>query len=604
MSMTKQFINRIKELKWLEDAYQKASKEGQFLVLYGKRRVGKTELVTHFLKNKPYIYYLANRTTKGEQLQSATSVFMSGLGDTYIAGSSFPNWREFFDYLIKKIGERPETEQPITLVFDEFPYLAEADSGVSSFFQYGWDMGLKDKRILFIVMGSSISMMYKHVLIKSAPLYGRRSAQWLLEPFNYQETKNFYQGAPFENSFPLFAISGGIPAYAREFNGQKTLRENIEENVLPEGKFLSVEPEFLLSEEFDDPRSYLTILQAIGLGRTKFSQILQQSHLPATSLPIYLQTLTELRLVKKEVPVTEPIPEKSKKGSYSLSDPFLRFYFSFIFPNNSLIKSHSYDALFTQHGEILTRLVAKSYEDTTGEFIQEAINQKLLPHFEQTGRWWDKNTEIDLVGLNKGDDSILFVETKWNTKPLDIDVLVDLKKSSKAIKWGSEKRKEYFALVAKGGFSEELIKKAEKENVLLILEDRIFLPGKAQNKHHPISDIPEIHLQLYGVGSKRTIEGHVEKRDDKTLILETVELNGYKTQFEQQFTKLIFLNNLKFPDSIFTTKEPEIKARVVYRTLDGKRYELLQTMTQEKRADGVFNVALTGNPSIKRLNGD
>lgn len=480
--MTKQFINRVKELKWLDDAYQKSLDSGQFLVLYGKRRVGKTELVTHFLKDKPYIYYLANRTTKGEQLQSATSVFMTGLGDSYIAGSSFPNWREFFDYLIKKVGERQKTKQPITLVFDEFPYLAEADEGVSSFFQYGWDMGLKDKRVLFIVMGSSISMMYKHALIKSAPLYGRRSGQWLLEPFNYQETTKFYPEAPFENSFSLFAISGGIPAYARVFEGQKTLKENIEENVLPEGKYLSVEPELLLSEEFDDPRSYLTILQAIGLGRTKFSEILQQSHLPATSLPIYLQTLTELRLVKKEVPVTEPIPEKSKRGSYSLSDLFLRFYFSFIFPNNSLIKSHSYDALFTQHGQLLTQLVAKSYEDTTGEFIQEAINQKLLPHFEQMGRWWDKNTEIDLVGLNKGEDSILFVETKWNTKPVDTDVLEELKSKSKTVEWGSKGRKEYFALVAKGGFTDGLVEQAKKEGVILILEDNIYPFQKTQNK--------------------------------------------------------------------------------------------------------------------------
>lgn len=471
--MAGQFINRVKEVEWLKGAYKEASKSGQLLVLYGKRRVGKTELVTHFLKDKPHIYYLANRTTRGEQLQSATSVFTAGLGDTYIAGSSFPNWRDFFDYLIKKVGERKESEQPIALVIDEFPYLVEADGGVSSFFQYGWDMGLKDKRVLLIIMGSSISMMYKHALVKSAPLYGRRTGQWLLEPFTFQETKKFYPDAPFENSFSLFAISGGIPAYARVFDGKKTLKENIKENILPEGKYLSVEPELLLSEEFDDPRSYLTILQAIGLGRTKFSEILQQCHLPATALPIYLKTLTELRLVKKEVSVTEPIPEKSKKGSYSLSDPFLRFYFSFIFPNNSQIKGNSYDALFTQHGQILTQLVAKSYEDTSVEFIQQAMSQGALPHFEQVGRWWDRDTEIDLVGLNKGNDSILFVEVKWNKQPIGIEVLADLKRKAQQVQWGSKDRKEHYALVAKGGFTEELIEKARQESVLLIEEDKI-----------------------------------------------------------------------------------------------------------------------------------
>lgn len=468
------FINRAKELHWLNEAYQGAAASGQFLIIYGKRRVGKTELVTHFLKDKSFIYYLTNRTTKGEQLQSATSVFMTGFKDTYIAGSSFPNWREFFDYLIKKGRERKESTQPIVLVIDEFPYLAEADSGISSFFQYGWDRGLKDQKVLLILMGSSISMMYKHALVKNAPLYGRRTGQWLLEPFSFKETKKFYREASFENSFSLYSVSGGIPAYARVFDGQKSLRENIEEHVLPEGKYLSVEPELLLADEFTDPRSYLTILQAIGLGRTKFSEILQLCHLPATALPIYLKTLIELRLVKKEIPVTEPTPETSKKGSYSLADPFLRFYFSFIFPNSSLIKSHAYKTLFSQKGELLKQLVSKSYEDASYEFIQEPINQGVLPHFDQIGRWWDKNTEIDLVGLNREDNSILFVETKWNSKPLNTGVLNDLKRKAQKVEWGKDGRKEHFALVAKAGFSDQLIKLAKKEKVLLIHEDKIF----------------------------------------------------------------------------------------------------------------------------------
>lgn len=476
--MANKFINRTKELGWLREAYEKASQSGQFLVIYGKRRVGKTELILHFLKDKPHIYYLANRTTNMEQLQSATAVFMNGLGDTYIAGSGFHSWREFFDYLIKKAGERKKSSKPMALVFDEFPYLVEADGGVSSFFQYGWDTGLKDKNVLLIIMGSSIAMMYKHTLAKSAPLYGRRSGQWLLEPFTFQETKKFYPKAPFENSFSLFALSGGIPAYAKIFDGRKTLKENIVEHILPEGKYLSVEPELLLAEEFDDPRSYLTILQAIGLGRTKFSEILQQCHLPATALPVYLKTLAELRLIKKEVPVTEPIPEKSKKGSYSLSDPFLRLYFSFIFPNSTLIKSRSYKTLFSQRGEILAQLVAKSYEDTTVEFIQTATNSGLLPHFELMGRWWDKDTEIDLVGLNRADNSILFVETKWSSQPVGVGVLYDLKQKAPKVKWGEKARKEHFALVAKGGFSKELVGLAEKGEVLLIAEDKPFV-GKS-----------------------------------------------------------------------------------------------------------------------------
>lgn len=472
--MIRTFINRKEELKWLAEAYRKASGQGQLLVIYGKRRVGKTELVTHFFQGKPCVcYYLANRTTKEEQLRSATAVFAAGLGDSYLTGAGFPGWREFFDYLIKKVGERRKPNKPQVLIFDEFPYLAEADKGIASFFQYGWDMGLKDRKVLLVLMGSSISMMYREVLVKSAPLYGRRTGQWLVEPFNFGQTKIFYPGAGFANSFSLYAVSGGIPAYARVFDGQKTLKENILAQILPEGKYLAIEPELLLAEEFDDPRSYLTILQAIGLGRTKFSQILQQSQLPATALPVYLKTLIDLRLVKKEVPVTETVPQKSKKGSYSLSDPFLRFYFSFIFPNSSLVKSRAYNLLFARHGAVLTRLVSKAYEDAAVEFVRRAIKQGAMPDFEQIGRWWDKNTEIDLVGLNEEANAILFGEVKWNNRPLKPSVLTELRQKAEKVSWGKPGRREYFVLVAKGGFSPELAKLAKKEGVYLIKEAKL-----------------------------------------------------------------------------------------------------------------------------------
>lgn len=468
--MAIKFINREKELDWLNEQYKKAEEEAQLLILYGKRRVGKTELVRRFIDGKEHVYYLANRTTTQAQLQDATGVFSSKFGDKHISSAQFANWRAFFDYVGKRVKQ---STKRIILVFDEFPFLVESNLGISSFFQYAWDMWFKDTKAIMILMGSSISMMYKHALVRSAPLYGRRTGQWLLEPFNYEQTKNFYPNQKFEHTFPLYAVSGGIPAYARVFDGSKTLEQNIKDNVFPEGSFLSVEPELLLADEFTDPRSYLTILKAIGLGRTRFSQILQDTGLPTTALPGYLKTLTNLRLVKKEVPVTEKMPEKSKKGNYSLADAFLRFYFSFVFPYNSLIKSGNYKALFEQHGELLISLVAKSYEDATIEFIEKAIQQRMLPAFEQLGRWWDRNTEIDLVGLNKTENSILFVETKWNKKPLGRGVLQELKQKSQKVKWGGKGRKEYFALVAKGGFSEELVKEAQKENVVLIQEDRV-----------------------------------------------------------------------------------------------------------------------------------
>ncbi|PIU03219.1 ATP-binding protein [Candidatus Shapirobacteria bacterium CG08_land_8_20_14_0_20_39_18] len=469
--MITKFINRKKETSWLEESYKKANSEGQLLIIYGRRRVGKTELVRHFIKNKPHIYYLASRGTSDLHLQTAVNTFTQGFNDTHFSTTAFSTWRDFFDYLGKATKDLKE---PMVLVFDEFPFMAQSDEAMSSYFQYGWDMWLKDRKVVMILMGSSISMMYKHTLVYNAPLYGRRTGQWLLEPFTFTDVKNFYPDSPFENTFPLYAISGGIPAYSRVFDGQKDLRQNIINFVLPEGSFLTVEPELLLSEEFEDPRSFIGILKAIGLGRTKFSEIVQAAGVPTTALPGYLKTLIQLRLVKKEVPVTDKLPEKSKKGTYSLSDAFLRFYFSFIFPNLSLAKSPDYNSLFATHGDILTKLVAKFYEDTSDEFIRKAIDENKLPHFENMGRWWNNNTEIDLVGLNEQDNSILFVETKWNSKPIGTEVLNSLKNKSKEVVWGKPGKKEYFGLVAKGGFTHELIKQAKQENVLLIQEDKIL----------------------------------------------------------------------------------------------------------------------------------
>lgn len=468
--MTK-FIGRKDELEWLESAYVAAKKEGQLLVLYGKRRVGKTELVTKFMRGKPGIYYLANRTNKAEQLESATRCFMSGLGDTHIHGSAFQTWRDFFDYLISKIGERPANGVPLVVVFDEFPYLAEADEGISSYFQYGWDGGLAKQKILLILMGSSISMMYREALEKRAPLYGRRTGQWLLEPFGYREAKEFYPSASFETSFGLYAVTGGIPAYAKLLSGDKSLKENIITEILPEGKYLSSEPELLIAEEFDDPKSYLTILQAIGQGRTKYGEILTECHVTSSALPIYLKHLIGLRLVKREIPVTEWERRSSKRGSYSLADPFLRFYFSFVFPNNSLIKSKAYKTLFAKKGEVLKQLVAKAYENETTEWIRRAVETGVLPPMPIMGRWWNRNTEIDLVGLDEESNSILLVETKWNIKPVGVAVWQKLRNKAKQVEWGREGRNEYFAIVAKGGFEEKLIELAKDEGVVLIEQD-------------------------------------------------------------------------------------------------------------------------------------
>ncbi|MEI7580042.1 MAG: ATP-binding protein [bacterium] len=463
------FINRKIELQYLDEMYQKANNTAQFLIIYGKRRVGKTELIKYFFKDKSHIYFLASKGSALDQLQTATEVFANGFNDLIINKNSFQNWRQLFEYIASK---SKDIDKPIIIVFDEFPYLVESDSAISSYFQYGWDEKLKNHKVMLILMGSSISMMYKHALQYNAPIYGRRTGQYLLEPFSFKQSKLFYQDAEFDKVFPLYSLVGGIPIYLKEMDSKKSFKDNIIFSFLKKGSFLSIEPELLLAEEFSEPRTYLSILKAIGLGRTKYSEILNETGMLANKLSIYIKTLIDLRLVRREIPVTDNIPEQSKKGAYSLNDNFLRFYFSFVYPNKSFIESENYTLLFKKYNEVLVQLIAKSYEDATFEFINNVIKLEKLPTFNKLGRWWDKKTEIDLVGLNEDENSILFVETKWNSKPIGINVLNDLKTKSNEVKWGKPKRREHFALVAKGGFSQELISKAKEEKVILIEKDK------------------------------------------------------------------------------------------------------------------------------------
>lgn len=466
------FINREEELSSLGNLYQKTKEEAQFLILYGKRRIGKTELIKHAFSEKPFLYYLATKGTAKDQLGTLTTLVASYFREEYLGRDTFPTFRELFDYLGKKLKESGER---LVLVIDEFPYLTESNKAVSSYFQYGWDEQLRYTNILLVIMGSSVSMMYRHALSKKAPLFGRRTSSWLLGPFSFTQARKFYPQASFKKAFEFFAILGGVPAYLKEFDAEKSLVQNIEERIFGKREFLNIEPEYLLTEEFKEPNKYLTILKAVGLKRSKYGELLQVTGMENSELSSYLNTLIALRLVKREVPVTEKNPHTSKKGAYSLSDSFLRFYFSIIYPNQSLIEIGSSSALFERYGEVLTNIIAKAYEDSSLEFIQEVIKKGALPAFEQFGRWWDKDTaEIDLVGLNGHDNSILFVETKWNTKPIGLEVLNHLKKNAAIVSWGRLGRKEYFALIAKGGFTKQLIEQAKREKVVLIREDYLL----------------------------------------------------------------------------------------------------------------------------------
>jgi uncharacterized protein len=471
IKMQNNFVGRSKDLSFLEDLYKKSQQESQLMILYGKVRMGKTQLLKEFFKNKKYIYYLATQGSSKDQLQTAVEIFTNNFGDNYLDKNSLKTWRHFFDYLGSRLQNLGE---PVILIFDEFQHLAQSDSSIPSYFQYGWDETLKKNNIFLILSGSSISMMNKYTLDSSSPISRRKTAQWQLESFDFISTKDVCSTSKFENIFALYALVGGVPAYLKELDSRKSIKENIEKKILPKSSFLSLEPELLIASEFHEPKIYLTILKAIGLGRVRYSQIQSITSLANNQLSVYLSNLIDLKLVKREISITILDPEKSKKGVYSINDRFLRFYFSFMFPYMSLIETGSTEILFRQYGYILDKLLEISYQETGVELIKNFSKQKQIPEFEVYGRWFDQNSQIAVVATNQSNSNILFVDSFWDNKPIGIQSLNTLKQKSGLVDWNKKNQNQYFGLISKNGFKAELLKLAQTENILLIEEDRLI----------------------------------------------------------------------------------------------------------------------------------
>jgi hypothetical protein len=328
---------------------------------------------------------------------------------------------------------------------------------------------------MLILLGSSVNMMIKHSLAYSSPLYGRRSGQFEVQPFDYNTSKEFLKGLDFESSFGLYSVLSGIPAYLRRVEPRNSFEENIQELFFRKDSFLASEPELLLAEEFDQPANFMTVLKAIGFNQTRYSEILNSTALNTNQLPFYLKTLLKLRLIEKLAPITDKNPEITKNGRYVIKDKFLRFYFSFILPNISQIEVGGGPLLLTSKSILLKQIIAKSYEEESLQFIFEGVGDKKLPEIYNFGRWWNKNSEIDLVGINEETNSVAFVEVKWNNQKVDLRVLKDLQKKSVEVSWMNEARKEYFILISKSGFTDEVLEIAKVDSTLfLIKEDEVL----------------------------------------------------------------------------------------------------------------------------------
>jgi len=353
--------------------------------------------------------------------------------------------------------------------------MAETDNAIPSVFQKIWDLYLKDSKIYLILQGSSIAMMEKTLLVYKAPLYGRRTGQLLVKPFQFKEVLDMFPDKSFEEVLSIYSIAGGTPLYLNKFIG-KSYIEVVKKEILQKGQPLYEEVEFLLREELNEPRNYFVILEALSLGKRKLSEIINETGFDKGTVSRYISILDTLQITRKEIPVTEKIPEKSRKGIYNIDDNFFNFWFRFVFRNRSFLEEGKVDEVVIQIQKAMPVILAQNYEKAAIEALRRLFSKhKISLSFESYGRWWDKDKEIDLVATNYHTNEILFGEVKWSNKQVGTNIYEDLKKKAQAVEWGKKGRKEYFAIFSKSGFTKDMVELAKKDKVFLIHKDK--LPG-------------------------------------------------------------------------------------------------------------------------------
>lgn len=456
------FIGRETELQMLQRRYD--SGKFECVVVYGRRRIGKTALINRFVQDKPAIFYTATengaeRNLKG--LSASIARYRNGLNS--LGSPVYEDYRDAFEDVFR-MAERDR----LILVIDEYPYLAKAEPMVSSLLQQLIDQHHGTGKLMLILSGSSMSFMERQVLGYQSPLYGRRTAQIKVMPFDYRESRGFVPDMGKEDAAVVYGITGGIPQYLIQFDDGVSLEENLRWNVLDPSAYLFEEPGKLLQEELRKPAEYNNIIQTIASGASSGVKIANGSHIEQTVLSHYLRNLSDLHIIVKET----PYPEGSRRGIWRIEDLLFRFWYRYIPDNMSLIESG--------HADIAVQLIMKDLPNYMGGVFEDICRQWLWANtatdrvpflLTHMGRWWGgdprtkRQEEIDIVADGKPSGRRLYCECKWRGKSTDIPELEQLRYRSALV---DMERKDYM-LFSKAGFTDRLrARAAEDGNVRLV----------------------------------------------------------------------------------------------------------------------------------------
>lgn len=454
------FIGRKSELRVLEKFW--LSPGFGFIVLYGRRRLGKTTLINEFTQNKKTVYVTGIENNAATNLK----ILSGAIADVYPEiphENAFSSFRTALEYLFRRSGH-----ERVLLVIDEYPYIARADASLASTLQYLIDHYRDSSDLKLILSGSSMSFMEDEVLAYKAPLYGRRTGQIRLEPFEFAESCKFVPGFSDEDKLLTYAMTSGVPAYLTAFRENMSLKDNLEQTFFSAASFLYQEPENLLHQELRETAPYSAVLGALASGAVRFSEIASRANLKSSDVTGYLRRLTELGIVTRRVPWGE---DTSRKALYEISDGAFRFWYRFVLPNVATIERGMPQRAYRHSEPYFADFAARTFEKVCTEYLWSLLARDASPvDFPSLGAWWGNDpraraqAEIDIVGAD--DRAVLLAECKWWEKNVGVDVLRTLRSRVPLV--AAEKRP-YLYLFAKRGFTPECQSEAEQDTSVTLV---------------------------------------------------------------------------------------------------------------------------------------
>jgi AAA+ ATPase superfamily predicted ATPase len=464
------FFNREDDLAALEDQW--AARDARLFVLWGRRRVGKTELLTRFAEGRRALYFEATDATELVQLRNLSEELAQASGDELLAQQPLTSWRA----ALAAIARFASTGERTLVVLDEFQFLAMRQRELETLLNSWWRTTGRRLPLVLVIAGSAVSFFREEVL--GGAMYGRRDGQLQLTPFDHRAAALFTPGYSAQDKVRTYAVCGGMPYYLARFSDGLSLEENILRNVLQRDGLLHEEADLLLRQELPDPRQYFSVLEAIARGATRNSQIAARTGLDTAQTYQHLAVLDRLGLVEQRRPATASAT--SRKTSYAILDGFLGFYFRFVEPYRSRLRTRA-DAERHLHMTVLPQLDAFVSKPCWERLCQEHVRRN--EDVATVGSWWGKvrvgprqseEREIDVVAVGADGGVVATGSCKWTNARLDYGEETLLTQLETFLPGAEDVQRHY--LFSRSGFTARLKRLAEAhpERLRLVTPEDLY----------------------------------------------------------------------------------------------------------------------------------